>query len=431
MPNLSYLETADLHAADSLSRVRGFAPDLGISLAAPILRPALFEIPRLGTINLHKGKLPGYRGMPPAFWEVYHDEPDVGCTVHRVTAGLDAGPILVTNTVRREPFSTVRALQLKLDEVGVDLMVEAVERIASGTAQWRDQPAGGRTFTRPTLHDQAIVRAKQRGAATGSRARRVVKDLVFRSYVSLVRPLPRRVLAWSGRQRIVVLLYHRVSDSRRDSLTVGIEQFEQQMAWVRHHYTVASIEDIVRSRMPRDSSRPVIAITFDDGYRDNYENAVPILLRHRIPAAFFVSTGMIGTDRGFDHDRKAGPIPTMTWDQLREMKRLGFAIGSHTVTHLDCGSAELNVVRRELAESKSHLETELGTGEWIFAYPFGGRENITPAALQVVKELGFVGCLSAYGGVNSADLSPFNVLRVGISHAFSMPAFWSRLEGFA
>ena len=58
---------------------------------------------------------------------------------------------------------------------------------------------------------------------------------------------------------------------------------------------------------------------------------------------------MIGTDRGFEHDRKVGPIPTMTWEHLREMRGLGFVIGSHAATHIDCGSADLEVVRRELA----------------------------------------------------------------------------------
>ncbi|HKC45888.1 MAG TPA: polysaccharide deacetylase family protein [Burkholderiales bacterium] len=430
-PAISHFTTANLHEEGSLRRVREFAPDLGISLAAPILRPELFEIPSAGTINLHKGRLPAYRGMPPAFWEMFHGEQEVGCTVHRVTAGLDAGPILVEDAIRREPFSTVRGLQLKLDELGVRLMVEAVGELATGTAHWKDQAPGGRTFTKPTLRDRAVVRSRERAPEARHPAREIAKELAFWNYVSLVRPLPRRMLALSGRQRIVALLYHRVNDSMRDSLTVGIEQFDRQMAWIRRNYPVASIEDVVRDRAPTSASRPVIVVTFDDGYRDNYENAVPILLRHRIPAAFFVSTGMIGTERGFEHDRKVGPIPTMTWDQLREMQRLGFVIGSHAATHIDCGSADIELVRRELAESRGRLVEELGARDLIFAYPFGGPHNITPPALNVVKELGFIGCLSAYGGVNRPKVSPFNVLRVGISHRFTMLAFRSRLEGFA
>ena len=120
----------------------------------------------------------------------------------------------------------------------------------------------------------------------------------------------------------------------------------------------------------------------------------------------------------------------MTWDQLREMRALGFTIGSHTVTHLDCGSADVERVRAELVESRDTLRSELGIDDVIFAYPFGGRANMTPTVLRMVEELGFAGCLSAYGGYASGPIDRFNVERVGIECNFSMRAFRARLEGF-
>ena len=90
-PNVRLLEVADIHADDALQATRSFAPDLGLSLAAPILRRSLFAVPRLGTVNLHKGKVPDYRGMPPAFWELWNDAHSVGCTVHWVDDKLDTG----------------------------------------------------------------------------------------------------------------------------------------------------------------------------------------------------------------------------------------------------------------------------------------------------------------------------------------------------
>lgn len=103
--------TENIHNAESIRRVQAFSPDLGVSLAAPILKAALFELPRLGTLNLHKGKLPHYRGMPPAFWEFFHDESSVGCTIHKVAKGLDTGDILLENTVARQRYSTVRGMR--------------------------------------------------------------------------------------------------------------------------------------------------------------------------------------------------------------------------------------------------------------------------------------------------------------------------------
>jgi peptidoglycan/xylan/chitin deacetylase (PgdA/CDA1 family)/folate-dependent phosphoribosylglycinamide formyltransferase PurN len=432
LPRLTHLRSEDLHGEDTLARVRAFGPDLGISLAAPILKASLFAIPRGGTINLHKGKLPDYRGMPPAFWEFVDGAQEFGCTVHRVDSGLDTGPVLLEHTLPRSRYSTVRGVQLELDEVGVRLTCEALGRLRDGTAAWKPQRAGGRTHTKPTLRQVAAMR-EHAADAGGMQLERLGKGLFFWSYVALARPLAARWLAWGNRQRIVVLLYHRVSDELRDSLTVGIEQFDAQMEWLSRHHQVVSIVDIVQGgKLPRDAARPVVAVTFDDGYLDNYEHAVPILLRHQVPAAFFVSTGMIEQDAGFPHDLKriGKALPTMNWDQLREMHALGFTIGSHTVTHLDCGSADPGTVLRELVESRDALKRNLGVDEAIFAYPFGGRANMNPAALQLVKEAGYAGCLSAYGGCIRGPVDSYNVVRAGIGYNHSALAFRAALEGF-
>jgi peptidoglycan/xylan/chitin deacetylase (PgdA/CDA1 family) len=120
----------------------------------------------------------------------------------------------------------------------------------------------------------------------------------------------------------------------------------------------------------------------------------------------------------------------MNWDQLREMHALGFTIGSHTVTHLDCGSADPGTVLRELVESRDALKRNLGVDEAIFAYPFGGRANMNPAALQLVKEAGYAGCLSAYGGCIRGPVDSYNVVRAGIGYNHSALAFRAALEGF-
>jgi peptidoglycan/xylan/chitin deacetylase (PgdA/CDA1 family) len=430
LPSVTYFRVADLHSEDTITQVRAFGPDLAISLAAPILRAPLFEIPRRGTINLHKGKLPDYRGMPPAFWEFVNGEPEVGCTVHRVDSGLDTGPILVERSLPRSRYSTVRGMQMTLDEIGVQLTCEALRLVREGTVVWKPQNSGGRTYTKPTLRQIATLR-RQPPNDRGLQLKRVCKEAFLWSYARLARPLPGRYLGWRNRQRIVVLLYHRVSDELRDSLTVGIEQFDAQMEWLRRHCQVAGIADIIHRSVPRDTARPVIAVTFDDGYLDNYEHAVPILLRHQVPAAFFVSTGMIGTTGGFPHDwkRLGRALPTMTWDQLQRMRDLGFVIGSHTVTHLDCGNAGLDAVRSELNESRDTLKRNLGLDEVFFAYPFGGRANMNPAVLQMVKELGYAGCLSAYGGFTGGLVDSYNIKRSSIGASYTMLAFRAALEG--
>jgi peptidoglycan/xylan/chitin deacetylase (PgdA/CDA1 family) len=417
--NIKLMRVDDIHSEVTQRAVLDFNPRLGLSLAAPILRPPLFSIPTLGTLNLHKGKVPDYRGMPPAFWELWNGEDSVGCTVHWVDQKLDTGDIAAQACIARERFSTLRGLQLRLDEVGVALMKQAVVQELNGGAARTPQPAGGHTYRKPRLSEVAALQRKldnQVGrAASGPKA--LLKREVGRAALALWRSGGRHLLA----PRITVLLYHRVSDAARDNLTVGIEQFDRHMALLRAHCEPMSLEDVLRcQRVPR-SSRPLVCVTFDDGYLDNYEHAAPILLKHQVPAAFFVSTGIVNTDRRFPHDVRRGnpPIPVMQWDQLREMKRSGFTIGSHSVSHIDCAGEPEEQVWTELVQSRDDLKRELSLDEVIFGYPYGGRQHMNAQRLELVKKAGYCGCLSAYGGSNVGSVDRFNVKRLGIHWQFS------------
>ena len=77
----------------------------------------------------------------------------------------------------------------------------------------------------------------------------------------------------------------------------------------------------------------------------------------------------------------------------------------------------------ELSDSRHRLRAELGASDIVFAYPYGGRQHMTPERLERVKEAGYSGCLSAYGGSNISRVDPWNVLRRGIHWAFSDRAF--------
>jgi len=427
--NLQTLRVANVHDVSSLQRVASFAPDLGISWGGPILRPALFSIPTLGTLNLHQGRVPDYRGMPPAFWELWNDETRVGCTVHVVDAALDTGDIVAQDSLERERFSTLRALQLRLDELGIRLMRDAVRDVLGGKAHPTPQPPGGTTYRKPTLVQMAALRRKLDAVQPPSapRLRQTAKNAAARSATACWRAGLHRLAP----PRVTVLLYHRVSDDARDDLTVGVEQFDRQMSLLRRHCRTLSIPELLALPEPPRSDRPIVAVTFDDGYLDNFTHAAPILLRHAVPAAFFVSTGIIGTDRRFPHDiRRGNPfIPVMDWPRVRELHARGFTIGSHTVSHIDCAAESADTVRDELARSLADIRREIGLHDVVFAYPYGGRQHMTAERLDMVRDAGYVACLSAWGGSNAGTIDPFDVRRRGIHWEFSDPAFLFRCLG--
>lgn len=427
LPNLKILPHKDINSNKAVLAVTSFEPDIGLSLAAPILKRRLFDVPAFGTLNLHKGKVPEYRGMPPAFWERWNGESSVGCTVHWVEQRLDAGDVALSSEIACEKYSTVKGLQLRLDELGNRLVGEAVVKIDQGKAQRSPQRAGGATRRKPTLKQVAELKRREKASCRPSKVtQRLLKDLI--RHTGFVVGLP--VMRYFAAPRVTVLLYHRVSDDARDNLTTGIEQFDRQMRLLRRHFQIISLAELLQMNDLSRSTKPVVCITFDDGYLDNYDNAYPILQRNHIPAAFFVSTGLIGTDRQFPHDVRRGnrPIPMMQWKHLIEMHNAGFTIGSHTVNHIDCAAADEGMLLKELVESRDEIRSRLGIDDVVFAYPYGGKSHMTEQRLTLVKDVGYIGCLSAYGGTNIRKVDRFNVLRRGIHWEFSDTSFlWHAL----
>jgi hypothetical protein len=141
----------DIHAPEVLRRVRALAPDLGLIYGAPILKPALFEIPRLGTLGIHHGRLPDYRGRKTTFWQVFNGEPSVGVTIQLVNAGIDCGQIVVEGSISVEGKSYRRILR-ESQALGVELYLDAILQLKKGTARPRDPGrALGPHYRDPTL----------------------------------------------------------------------------------------------------------------------------------------------------------------------------------------------------------------------------------------------------------------------------------------
>lgn len=125
----------DYHSDDSLEKIRNGNADLGIVFGTNIIKESVFGIPRLGSINLHQGLAPFYRGGPPVFWELFNDEKEVGLTVHFVASKVDTGDIVLQKTVPLAyDFGYGDDFQAFIDDYRQELRKDCAEMVAEAAA---------------------------------------------------------------------------------------------------------------------------------------------------------------------------------------------------------------------------------------------------------------------------------------------------------
>jgi peptidoglycan/xylan/chitin deacetylase (PgdA/CDA1 family) len=229
------------------------------------------------------------------------------------------------------------------------------------------------------------------------------------------------VPAWHD--RAVIALFHRVDDRFPDDpITCSRAQFSAFCDFFARHFKVIALSELLdHLRRGADISRRAV-ITFDDGYRDNHEFAAPELRKRGLPASFFITTELMGTETTAWWDASNSiRSDWMTWDEVRDLHAQGFDIGSHTMTHADCGRITGDDARREIVGSKARLEAELGAPIRHFAYPFGDPTHMTQENLELVRTAGFDCCLAAHGGIVSASDDTYRLRRVPINGWYRSP----------
>ncbi len=222
-----------------------------------------------------------------------------------------------------------------------------------------------------------------------------------------------------------VLMYHSInpkSDSVMYRLIVSPESFAKQMQFLKsHHYNIVSLEAI--GRMVGDKKRipfKTVAVTFDDGFKDNYTYAYPVLKKLGIPATIFLIYDEIGRPQG---DR-------LSWEQIREMQGSGLiTFGSHTfgATPLVDINSETQL-RRQIIDSKKMFEEKLKAPVDTFCYVGG---MFTPHIKDLVKEAGYKYAVSTALGKKFSNQDVYAIKRVRISeNAGNLFVFWVKLCGY-
>jgi peptidoglycan/xylan/chitin deacetylase (PgdA/CDA1 family) len=224
-------------------------------------------------------------------------------------------------------------------------------------------------------------------------------------------------LSGPGDSVSVILLYHSIGMGTPQSLSLAA--FERQLDLLAARFRVVRLDELSSSVGTTEQS--LAAITFDDGFLDNYELALPALERRRFPATFFVATGYLGGRFA----TSAGELPMMSASQVRETAERGHDVGAHTVSHAKLTRLDLAAAREEMRASKGYLEELLGRPVLSFAYPKG---DYNSAVRDAARLEGFRLAVTIEEALLPREPDWLALPRVWISNRLSEGAFLAKLS---
>ena len=300
---------------------------------------------------------------------------------------------------------------------------------------------------------------------------------------------------YGQRENAFVLTYHRVLPLRSDmdliiqqGMYVSTETFRCHMVFLKENFNVLPLAELVERIESGKSVTGCCAITFDDGWLDNYTNAFPVLKKVQIPTTIFLATNFIGTDRMFWPEElsfylrqpevialaKQNPLlhkfanynatekyldnaiqvmktyspvereailsclrsvsttpphgrMLMNWEEAKEMQASGLiSFDAHTANHTILDQVPLDVAEDEILNSRTEIEQRLGRPPTFFAYPNG---NYSDDLQALLKQKGFRGAFTTRKGWFDNNVGLFEIPRIGMHEDVSstIPLFYARI----
>jgi peptidoglycan/xylan/chitin deacetylase (PgdA/CDA1 family) len=219
-------------------------------------------------------------------------------------------------------------------------------------------------------------------------------------------------------------MYHSISPDQQDpyQITVSPARFRRQMRWLRQRrLRGVSVAEMLAARQ-RGEGRDLVGLTFDDGYADFVEQAVPVLASYGFSATVFVLAGRVGGENSWD---STGPRkPLMTAKQVRQVADAGMEVGSHGLHHVSLEGCSGDTLAAEVKDSRAALQAASGQPVAGFCYPYGHIDGQAVAAVRAA-EYGYACAIwrSPYTGrhalpriyVGDAD-TPWRLWAKGLRH---------------
>lgn len=219
-----------------------------------------------------------------------------------------------------------------------------------------------------------------------------------------------------GASRVPVLMYHSISsglDGYDKRFCTEPGRFQKQMEYLfRKGYNAIGFDDLVKhlSAGADLPDKPVL-ITVDDGYRDFYDNAFPVLRNLGFKATVFLITGKVAESPAGKHGGNTNRRQYLSWQEIKTMSNCRINFGAHTESHADLEALDYSDILKEIKRSKRSISEHLGIPVKVFAYPYG---NFNESVKKAVKETGFEAAFSTIPGFADRKNDIFAIKRIEV-----------------